>query len=391
MVAFKNLLPGDPAPMFIQRSYGNPSYSFDTAAGRYLVLCFFLSSDDDHSRAAFQSVVSRGDLFNDEFACFFGVTTDPLDDTEKRVSDRYPGYRFFMDMDLSISRLYGAVDVDATEAPSLGQARRIWVVLDPTMRIMNVITFKRDQSDCAELISYMDSLPPPDQFLGMPVQAPILILPNVFEPDLCEALINLYDTEGSIETGFMKDEGGKTVGVLDAKHKRRRDHYMKDDALISRVQERFTRRVVPEIAKIHQYEVTRMERYIVGCYTEEDGGHFMPHRDNTTKGTAHRRFAVSVNLNEDFDGGEVMFPEYGRRTFKAPAGGAVVFSCSLLHAVTKITRGRRYAFLPFLYNDSAAAIRQENLKFLSGDNGAIGEEKQPESEAAEEKSAEASA
>ena len=71
------------------------------------------------------------------------------------------------------------------------------------------------------------------------------------------------------------------------------------------------RRVTPEIRKVHQFEVTRMERYLVACYAAEDGGHFRPHRDNTTTGTAHRRFAVSVNLNDDFDGGEVSFPEYG--------------------------------------------------------------------------------
>jgi predicted 2-oxoglutarate/Fe(II)-dependent dioxygenase YbiX len=107
-----------------------------------------------------------------------------------------------------------------------------------------------------------------------------------------------------------------------------------------------------------------MERYIVSCYTAEDAGHFRPHRDNTTSGTAHRRFAVSVNLNSDFDGGNLSFPEYGPRGYKVPTGGAVVFSCSLLHAVSPVTRGRRYAFLPFLYDEAAARVREANNKNL---------------------------
>jgi predicted 2-oxoglutarate/Fe(II)-dependent dioxygenase YbiX len=123
--------------------------------------------------------------------------------------------------------------------------------------------------------------------------------------------------------------------------------------------------VVPEIAKVHQFRVTRMERYLIGCYDAGEGGHFAPHRDNTTPGTAHRRFAVSVNLNDDFEGGEVSFPEYGPRGLKAPPGGAVVFSCSLLHAVSRVTRGRRYAFLPFLYDEAAAAVRDANRGSLS--------------------------
>jgi predicted 2-oxoglutarate/Fe(II)-dependent dioxygenase YbiX len=110
-----------------------------------------------------------------------------------------------------------------------------------------------------------------------------------------------------------------------------------------------------------------MERYLVGCYTAEDGGHFRPHRDNTTSGTAHRRFAVTINLNDDFEGGTLYFPEYGLRQFKPPVGGAVVFSCSLLHGVMPVRKGRRYAFLPFLYDDAAAHLRQANIDKLSRD------------------------
>lgn len=157
------------------------------------------------------------------------------------------------------------------------------------------------------------------------------------------------------------------AGVTDPGFKRRKDFNIADQELIAALQTRFLRRVVPEIAKVHQFRVTRMERYIVSCYAAEDGGHFAAHRDNTTKGTAHRRFAVSVNLNDDFDGGEVSFPEYGPRSFKAPPGGAVVFSCSLLHKVSKVSRGRRYAFLPFLYDDAAARIREENARFVGKD------------------------
>ena len=46
----------------------------------------------------------------------------------------------------------------------------------------------------------------------------------------------------------------------------------------------------------------------------------------------HRRFAVSLNLNTgDYEGGCLRFPEFGPHLYVAPAGGAVVFSCSLLH------------------------------------------------------------
>ena len=42
----------------------------------------------------------------------------------------------------------------------------------------------------------------------------------------------------------------------------------------------------------------------------------------------------------------------------------MVFSCSVLHEATPVTRGERFAFLPFLYDEAAAAIREVNLKYL---------------------------
>jgi len=144
---------------------------------------------------------------------------------------------------------------------------------------------------------------------------------------------------------------------------------IEDPDVIRQTQVRVLRRIRPEILKVYSFNATRMERYIVGCYSAEDGGHFRAHRDNTTKGTAHRRFAVSINLNAEFEGGEVSFPEYGPRSFKPPPGGAVVFPCALLHAVSPVTRGRRYAFLPFLYDEEAAKIREANSQFLAEGGG----------------------
>ena len=102
-----------------------------------------------------------------------------------------------------------------------------------------------------------------------------------------------------------------------------------------------------------------MERYLVACYDSNLGGYFRPHRDND--GDGHRQFAVTINLNaEDYEGSDLRFPEYGRQTCRAPTGGACIFSCGLMHEATPVTRGRRFAFLPFLYDEAAAMQREAN-------------------------------
>ena len=366
---YATLMRGDPAPRFQAATASNPRYIFDTVAGRYVVLCFFLSGNTPGGAAALRAVAANRHRFDDERVCFFGITVDPSDRDSGRAQQSLPGVRYFWDFDGSVCRLYGAVP---REAAADGQvaARQFWVVLDPTLRVLEIIPFKPGGAACAELFACLDALPPPHLHAGQALQAPVLLLTNVFEPAFCRRLIDLHEADGGRPTGFMSDVGGKTVELVDPARKRRRDFIVEDESVVLAVQRRVKRRIVPEIARLYFFDATRIERYLVGCYTEEDGGHFAAHRDNTTKGTAHRRFAVSINLNDDFEGGEVSFPEYGPRGFKPPVGGAVVFSCSLMHAVSAVSRGRRYAFLPFLYDEAAAKVRAANNQFLDPSVGA---------------------
>ena len=365
---FVRLGRGDPAPWFVSRALGQPRYVFDTVGGRYVLLGFLGSAGRPEARMALDAIAAHRTLFDDDKLAFFGVTIDPADEAENRIAEQVPGIRFFLDFDRAVSRLYGSLPREDEPGAAGVTIRRFWMLLDPTMRIQATFPMTSDGSELPGLFAYLDNLPPVPRFAGPELQAPILYLPNVFEPELCRRLVDLYDSEGGVRSGFMRDIGGRTVAVHDTGHKSRSDHDIQDEELKRLLGARITRRVVPEIRKVHQFVVTRMERYLVACYSAEDGGHFRAHRDNTTKATAHRRFAVSINLNDAFEGGEVSFPEYGPRSFKPPPGGAVVFSCSLLHAVSRVTSGCRYAFLPFLYDDAAAKIRDETRHLI--DSGA---------------------
>jgi peroxiredoxin/predicted 2-oxoglutarate/Fe(II)-dependent dioxygenase YbiX len=360
MPTYALLTPGDPAPSVMQRNSSNDRYNLDLAAGRTLVLCFFASSTTPHAAAVLAAVKKRRDLFDDVHAAFFGVTHDRDDEAKRRVDTIMPGYRFFWDHDDLIARAYGVAPAEGEDGLYLNR----WVIINPMMRITAVIPFRQDQTDIAQALDHIARLPRAGRVAGLDVQAPVIVLDNIFDPDTCRRLIASYDAADRDLSGVMREIGGRTRLVLDDNHKRRRDHMIEDENERKFVTALIRRRIVPQIEKIHQFHATRIERYLVACYAAEDAAHFRPHRDNTTKGTAHRRFAVSINLSDDFDGGEIQFPEYGSRGFRALAGGAVVFSCSLLHAVTQVTRGRRYAFLPFLYDDAAAAIREQNKQFL---------------------------
>ena len=148
--------------------------------------------------------------------------------------------------------------------------------------------------------------------------------------------------------------------MLDHRLKRRRDLVVALPEVRELIRDRIVRRLLPAIDRYFQFSATRMDKYVVACYDSAQGGHFHRHRDNVNAGAQHRRFAITINLNNDYDGCDLMFPEFGRRIYRAPHGGALVFSCGALHQVTPVTRGKRYAFLAFLYGEADAAKREAN-------------------------------
>ena len=300
-------------------------------------------------------------FFDDKKICFFGLSVDPND--EKILRQRLPGIRFFWDFDKEVSLKFGAIENKQNNI-----YHPFTLVLDPLLRVIANIPITPAKTHNETLDKLLASLPTIDDHAGVKLNAPILIVPRVFEPEFCQMLIAKYQENGGEESGFMRETDGKTVGVYDNSFKRRSDFNIQSPELIKATQQRIRRFLLPEVKRAFQYEATRMERYLVACYNSDSGGFFRPHRDNTTKGTAHRRFAVTLNLNaEEFEGGNLRFPEFGTQTYRAPTGGAVVFSCSLLHEATPVTKGNRYAFLPFLYDEDAAKIREENVTFISNE------------------------
>lgn len=234
---FVNLSPGDPAPYFVAPTTTIPRFTFDTAAGRYLVLCFFGTVGDEAGQGAMRAVAAHQAMFDDNKISLFGVVIDPEDQARSRVHERIPGIRFFLDYDLAISRRYGAVPRDSVAGEAVA-VRRFWLVLDPALRILKMFPFSASGADHTELFNYLSALPALDSYPGFTVQAPVLCLHSVFEPGLCEKLITLYETHGGGESGFMREVNGKTVGIFDHNHKRRKDYTITDEEIIRNTQAR---------------------------------------------------------------------------------------------------------------------------------------------------------
>lgn len=356
------LLPGDPVPSFRVRSLANPDYSFRSTAGRHIAITFIGSASAPGAMDFYRRMRADVGPFDDDFASAFIVTSDPLDADGDRLQERYPGLRIFLDLDRKVAALFGALRPDTHGQHAMAVCT--WI-LDPGLRVVRRVPATDLASHDDAIRAAMADLPPMPR--DSDAWAPVLKVPGLFEPALCRDLIAYADRQGLRESGFMSTDPatGNTVLRLNHQHKRRSDCMIDDPRLREAVQARIVRRLVPQVERAFQFRATRMERYIISCYDAGTGGYFRPHTDNSTLGTAHRRFAVSIGLNaEDYEGGDLRFPEFGSRTYRPPTGGAIVFSCSLLHEALPVTRGRRFAVLPFLYDEAAAKVRLDNAQHL---------------------------
>jgi 2OG-Fe(II) oxygenase superfamily len=322
---------------------GRHRLAFDPFPGRHIVLAFLGSAADPAAEATLVALEANRRVVDDGQAAFFAVFAESGSGPEIGLEGRFPSTAFLWDGD-ETARAFG---VD-----------RSLVILDPMLRVIDVAAL----ADSERALASVSKQPSPDPAFGPSRSAPILTLAHVFEPELCAYLVECFERAGGRDSGFMEDVAGRSVENFDDGWKRRRDFHLTDPGLIANLRGRIGRRICPEIKKAFQMRATRVERDLVARYDSETGGHFGPHRDDTGMSVAHRRFAVSINLNADFDGGEISFPEYSPRTFKAAPGTAIVFSASILHQVSRVTRGRRYVFLTFLFDEEAERVRQANLQ-----------------------------
>ena len=307
---------GEPAPFITAVTDGVANYSIQVTAGRWMVLMAFGSLSNPICAAAHDEVLARRGLFDDENCLFFGVTVDIDDRNLHHLYNDTPGLRYLWDLDQKVCHQLGVID-DQFMNPAV-------FLIDRSYRIF--ATGGIDQT--GEILDLLEQELAREQTRQAAEFAPVLLAPRIFEPEFCQTLIDYFNAHEAEESGFAIDMDGKTVTHVAAHLKRREDVTIEDEALIDGVADRMTRRLLPMVERAFGWRATEIERFLICRYSEHNQGFFSAHRDNVTAGTAHRKFAVSINLNEpDFEGGEVRFPEFGPRTYRTPSGGAAVFAC----------------------------------------------------------------
>ncbi len=352
---------GNYAPVFILPCQMGGKFDSRHAQGAAMLWLFFPEITSPESQKLLLDLQALQEQFKLWDLTVIGISTDPLESLiEFTQTHQFP---FFLISDQAAEMIQGLNLVKPDLPPGQIQAKFCSLLIHPNCKILKIHEAFDPSTHATQLLEDLKQLLPPQEPQHLTQIAPVLLISNVLPPEFCRELIEVWRTQGHGDSGFMVQQNGKTVGEYDYTHKIRKDHFVSDPDLINRLRYFMIHRIRPEILKAYHFDFTRFEDFRIACYESSRGGFFRRHRDNTTAATAHRRFAMTLNLNtEEYEGGYLRFPEYGPHLYRPETGSAVIFSCSLLHEATDVTDGDRFALLSFFYGEKEAQLREDMMQ-----------------------------
>ena len=151
--------------------------------------------------------------------------------------------------------------------------------------------------------------------------APVLLLPRVLDAAFCREIVERY------------------AGEL-----RGQPFPIPDGPIAEKASRQVLRRVGPEVDRAFSFDDFRFEGLAL---RRDDAGDpaavaVERRRNNLDAETNGRSFSLLLDLDaEGYEGGEILFPEFGPHDYRLETGGALVHSGVLLRELRGISQGRR--------------------------------------------------
>jgi len=336
---------GDRLPFLVGVGAGEAGrfYSLDQQAGRPAVLIRLATTSAEVALAQASRLARADDAVRDH-----GADLVLLAPQSSRLA-------LGLNQDPEVRRLViFAADVAALAAWDASDAA-LMVLIDRSGRIMEVCGVETEDEVVGLCRRFADRIKAPASTRRQ-ATAPVLLIPNLVPEGLCRDLIAFFEASPHKPGAMAGLKDGAAAAKYDAAKKLRRDFELEPGTpLHQAVLEILATRCVPEIKRAFQSDITFADRILLARY-DDTGGYFKRHRDDGAPHTAFREFAISINLNtHEYEGGELLFPEFDDDRYSPAAGAAAIFSASLLHEAAPVLRGRRYVLLSFLCSAAGQA------------------------------------
>jgi hypothetical protein len=349
IMSFRAIGVGDYAPnsIFADQN-GQPVSLVETPyAGAFTAIAIICDAHHPNGGAFLGSLKAQALKFKATGARLIAALAMPAAGLETLWNDLQPGFAMLADANGECAASFGLGD---------GDGAGMIAILDRNSHVIAKLTGLPGVAPVAEALAVIGEHQNTETDSAAPSHAPVLLIPRLFEPELCQDLMDFWEQGEKHSDAVTQGRGSEVRDNVASDVKKRADVIVPegDNPLHQAILTRFNMRVVPRIEKVFQYKTISYDGARVGCYDagdgDGDGGYFRAHRDRVShKAGQERRFALSLNLNGGFEGGTLRFNEFGPQTYCPAPGDGVVFSCKLLHEAMPVTKGRRFGLFAFFY------------------------------------------
>jgi predicted 2-oxoglutarate/Fe(II)-dependent dioxygenase YbiX len=326
---------GDRAPNFMLEDLtGSPHelYNTDITGGPIIILV----PGQVSSTAIFKQFAEKAEAFN-----AFGAHRYALLPSGKNISEETGASGFIPLHDPGNAVSHGYLNPSGLTGPAM-------FALDPNQRIVAIADGSDGAGFANTALTAFARIAPREPSKQVSMQAPVLFIPDVLDSADCDRLIETWQGGDKQKNVINVASGAQTSKTGRSEVKRRSDVII-EGSLERHLLVTLMPRIAPEVERVFSFDKEwGFEKFRVGCYESEDSGFFKAHRDNPSEALSHRHFAASINLNDGYEGGHLRFPEYGIDHYAPTKGGALIFSCGLLHEVVPVTTGHRFTLLTFI-------------------------------------------
>jgi predicted 2-oxoglutarate/Fe(II)-dependent dioxygenase YbiX len=161
-------------------------------------------------------------------------------------------------------------------------------------------------------------------------------IPNFLTKIECDNLLNI----GKNLTLEYAATGTETNPNINKKIRDSEITWINDENISNKIIRELT-----SLIKIKGFEVVKRESFQFTKYGKD--GHYNWHRDSDKTIDNERHFSISIQLNEGYEGGELLYKldDNVEIEFQKGLGNLYIFTSSILHCVKPVIDGERYSIV----------------------------------------------
>lgn len=335
-VLIKPLNLGDTLPTIVLKNSRGRRFSFQSVYGHPSVIIYNLNNDSpecEHTMTCFQEHVES---FKALGYGLIMVSPNDWEDQDKLVKAHQLTFPLLADPRLLAARELGAAQWTKIGPKEAVQVTRSTLIVDGQLRVRKKYAPQDISMHVQEVLNDIKTvLPEWQSSVQTMLHPPVLQIPSVLEPGLCQEII---------QNGHINAQ------------------------LSSYIDKRLYTKVAPELKRAFRFDATRREPVLIVHEKNIKENLYNQFVANATEQTKHRCFELSINLNsERVEGGGLCFPEYARSIYKPKSGDGLVFSCHLLQERAPIEKGEAIRLMTYFYNEQMAQKREAVEKEQGGD------------------------